>query len=475
MLRRSDMRPYQTRGSAFVKSQLKKGLGAALLIDMGLGKTIISLTALADLLADGTITRVLLVGPLRVVMGVWRQEARKWAHTRHITFKLVHGNETKRLQALESDAQVHLINVDNVPWLFQVLKTRRKREGGWPYDALFIDESSMFKTPGSKRFTSLRSYLKNFQHRVIMTGTFAPKGLMDVWSQVFILDRGARLGETVSSYRSRFFSPSGYMGYGYTPDEGAAEKVLSLISPIALTMRAEDWLDLPEVLEQTIYVDLPPTAARQYAQLEKDMYLELEKGNAEALSAASLSSKCWQLANGALIVEAPDGQKVWQPMHDAKIDALREVLDGTSENVLVAYWFKSDLARLREAYPKAPCIADAKNPKALERLQDEWNAGKHRVMFIHPQGGGHGLNLQGGGNEMVFFSMLWGREAYAQVRERMGAARQVGKRDCVRYKYIVCRGTVDEVMIATQRQRHHNERAYVRMLKEYREVRELLT
>jgi hypothetical protein len=162
-------------------------------------------------------------------------------------------------------------------------------------------------------------------------------------------------------------------------------------------------------------------------------------------------------------------------MHDAKIDALREVLDGTSENVLVAYWFKSDLARLREAYPKAPCIADAKNPKALERLQDEWNAGKHRVMFIHPQGGGHGLNLQGGGNEMVFFSMLWGREAYAQVRERMGAARQVGKRDCVRYKYIVCRGTVDEVMIATQRQRHHNERTYVRMLKEYREVRELMS
>jgi SNF2 family DNA or RNA helicase len=469
VLQRHNLRNYQRRAVEFVKQKKQAGL----FLDMGLGKTISTLTAVSDLLHHGEVNRVLLVAPLRPAQGVWRQEARKWGHTKHLTFKLLTGNERQRLLALNSKAQIHIINVDNLRWLLYVLKSM-VRKNGWPYDMLVIDESSMFKTPGSKRFGTLRHHIQRFERRLILTGTPAPKGLLDLWSQIFILDKGQRLGEQVARYRSRFFSPSGYMGYGYSPDEDAEAKIMGLVSPLILSMRAEDWLDLPPAIEQNIWVDLPPAARKMYTTLEKEMFLELESGSTEALSAASLSSKCWQLANGALFLETAEGARTWQAVHDAKLEALQEVIEFTAGNILVAYWFKPDLARLRSMYPKAPCIADCKNEKQLNALQDAWNAGKHPVMFIHPQGGGHGLNLQGGGNTLVFFSMLWGREAFAQVKERMGQARQVGLRDHVNYKYILARDTVDEVMLATQHTRQTDERRIIKLLRDYRDVKELL-
>jgi len=471
MLQRNDLRSYQRRAVDF----LKKTRRAGLFLDMGLGKTISTLTAYSDLLDKGVVNRVLLVAPLRPAQGVWRQEARKWAHTRHLTFKLLTGNERQRLLALNSQAQIHIINVDNLRWLLRVLKSRVKKYG-WPYDALVIDESSMFKTPGSKRFSSLRWWLKKFDRRTILTGTPAPKGLLDLWGQVFILDEGQRLGAQVERYRSRFFHPGGFKGYGYVADDDAEQKILELISPLILTMRAEDWLELPPTIKQEVYVDLPPAARTVYRKLELEMFLEMEKGSTEALSAASLSSKCWQLANGFIYLDDDAGEKTWQAVHDAKLEALKEVIDGVGGNVLVAYWFKPDLARLRAAFPKAPAIADCKNERSLQKLQDEWNAGKHRVMLVHPQGAGHGLNLQGGGNVLVFYSMLWSREYYAQVIERIGAARQIATgRDHVMIKHLITRDTVDEVMLMTQRMRHADERRAIRLLKEYREVQELLT
>lgn len=453
---------------------LKKTRRAGLFLDMGLGKTISTLTAFSDLLSRGVVNRVLLVAPLRPAQGVWRQEARKWQHTKHLTFKLLTGNERQRLIALNSQAQIHVINVDNLVWLLRVLRSRAKKHG-WPYDALIIDESSMFKTPKSKRFGALRFQVKRFDRRVILTGTPAPKGLLDLWGQVFILDEGQRLGAQVERYRSRFFHPGGFKGYGYVADDDAEQKILELISPLILTMRAEDWLELPPTIKQEVYVDLPPQVRTHYRKLEAEMFLELEKGSTEALSAASLSSKCWQLANGFIYLEDQAGEKTWQAMHDAKLEALHEIIDGVGGNILVAYWFKPDLARLRAAFPKAPAIVDCKNERALAKLQDEWNAGKHRVMFVHPQGAGHGLNLQGGGNTLVFYSMLWSREYYAQVIERIGAARQIATgRDHVMIKHIIARDTVDEVMLQTQRMRHADERRAIKLLKEYREVQELL-
>lgn len=470
MLNRDDLRNYQRRAVDFVKKNRRAGL----FLDMGLGKTISTLTAMSDLMAKGMVNRTLLVAPLRPAQGVWRQEARKWRHTKHLTFKMLTGNERQRLMALNSSAQVHIINVDNLRWLLRVLKGRA-RKNGWPYDMLVIDESSVFKTPSSRRFTSLRYQLKRFDRRVILTGTPAPKGLLDLWAQIFILDEGLRLGPQVERYRSRFFSSAGYRGYGYKPDETAEEKITELISPLVLTMRAEDWLELPPTIKQEVYVDLPPTARAMYDKLEKEMFLELELGSTEALSAASLSSKCWQLANGFIYLEDEGGGKTWQAVHDAKLEALKEVLDGVGGNVLVAYWFKPDLARLRAAFPKAPVIADCKNERQLAKMQADWNAGKFPVMFVHPQGAGHGLNLEGGGNTIVFYSMLWGREYYAQVIERIGAARQVATgRSHVMVKHIIARGTVDEVMLQTQRMRHADERAVFKLLKEYRDVQELL-
>jgi len=470
VLKRTDLRNYQRRAVDFIKRNRRAGL----FLDMGLGKTVSTLTAVSDLLAGGVVNRVLLVAPLRPAQGVWRQEARKWQHTRHITFKMLTGNERQRLMALNSQAQVHIINVDNLRWLLNALRARSKKYG-WPYDMLVIDESSLFKTPKSKRFSSLRHQLKHFDRRVILTGTPAPKGLLDLWSQVFILDDGMRLGAQVDRYRSRFFSPSGYMGYGYTPDENAEEQILGLISPLILTMRAEDWLELPPTLKQEVYVDLPPQTRALYQKLEKEMFLELDKGDVEAINEASLSSKCWQLANGFLYAEDAAGAKVWQALHDAKLEALKEVIEGVGGNVLVAYWFKPDLARLKAAFPKAPAVVDCKNERELAKLQDDWNTGKHPVMFVHPQGAGHGLNLQGGGNVIVFYSMLWGREYYAQVIERIGAARQVSTgRDHVMVKHIIARDTVDEVMLARQRLRHDDERRAMKLLQDYRDVKELL-
>lgn len=469
MLTREQMRPYQRRGVSFLKRHSRAGL----FIDMGLGKTIITLTALMDMLKAGVIRKVLIVAPVRVMQGVWRQEAKKWQHTRSLTFRLLDGNERERLQSLNSTAQIHIVSPDNLPWLMRVL-AGRSRKNGWPYDTLVVDESSMFKTPKAKRFVLLRHRVKKFQRRIIMTGTPAPKSILDIWSQIFILDEGFRLGEQVDRFRSRYSSPGGFKGKQREVEDDDANEVLELVSDIVLTMRAEDYLDLPDVIEQPVYVDMPKQAWALYNRLEEEMFLEMEYGSTEAVSAAVLSAKCWQLANGFIFLEDGAGAATWQAVHDAKLKALQEVVDGIGGNVLVCYWFKPDLLRLKKLYPKAPCITEVKNKRDLDRLQNEWNAGKHRVMFIHPQGGGHGLNLQMGGSAMVFYSMLWGREPYAQVKERIGAARQVGRVQNVLYKYLIARGTVDEAMLVTQHRRYTQERDMLRVLKEYRDIRELL-
>lgn len=469
MLLRKDMRAYQVRAAEFVRRRKAAGL----FLDMGLGKTVSTLTAISDLLDHHTIKRVLIVAPLRPAEGVWRQEAKKWQHLRHLTFKLLTGNERQRLMALNSGAQIHIINPENLRWLINILRSKMKRDG-WPYDMLVVDESSMFKSAKAKRFGSLRHQVHRFERRVILTGTPAPKGLLDLWAQVFILDQGIRLGEQISRYRSRFFHPSGYMGYGYTADEGAEEKIMALVAPLILTMRAEDYLDLPPTIKQNIWVDLPPKARQIYNQMEEEMFLELENGSTEALSAATVSSKCWQIANGALFLEDSVGARTWQAVHDAKLQALEEVVDGTGGNKLIAYFFKPDLARLKSMFPKAPCITGVKG-KAFERMQAEWNDGQHPIMLIHPQSGGHGLNLQYGGNTIIFFSLLFAHEPYRQLCERVGAARQVGGRfDHVMIKHILARDTVDEVMLATQQRRYTDERRIVGLLKEYHHVQELL-
>lgn len=475
MLKREDLRKYQRRATRFMKNNPESGL----FLDMGLGKTTTVLTALSDLFDSGDVSRVLVVGPLRVVQGVWAQEGRKWEHLEHLTFNLIHGSERERLRSLASKADIHLINVENFRWLLYVLKHMARRKGyDWPYDTLIIDESSMFKSAGSKRFTTLRHMLGRFTRRHILTGTPTPNGLIDIWSQVFIVDQGKRLGTSVTRFKDRFFTRGGYEDRQIFEDKDAATKVANLISPCILTMRAEDWLDLPPLIKSEVWVDLPMRARTTYDKMEKEMFIELDQGVSEAAHKASAMSKCHQIANGAVYhtqEEDYEGDKTWEIVHDAKIDALKEILEGTGSNILVAYYFGHDLVRLRKAFPKAPCIKDAKNQRELTKLLADWNAGKHRLMFIHPQGAGHGLNLQDGGNHLVFFSLLFGHEPYSQVIERIGPARQVGKAKRVIVQHILVRNTVDEALLASQRKKHDNERGFIASLQEYRAVKELLS
>lgn len=471
MLTREDLRNYQRRAVAF----LKRVHSGALLVDMGLGKTVSVLTAISDLIAQGKVNRVLVVGPLRVVQGVWSQEGQKWEHLRHLTFRDMTGTEKQRLEAMNSKARIHLMNVENLRWLLFVLAHHaRRKDFVWPYDMLVIDESSLFKTPKAKRFVSLRHKLNRFDRRVVLTGTPTPRGILDIWAQIFIVDIGQRLGDSFTRFKERFFHTTGYMGRKHEPDEDAKDKIIKLISPVVLTLRAEDWLDLPPLIKDEVWVTLPPPVRKLYDTMEGEMFLELEAGDAEALHAASAMSKCHQIANGAIFVKDRMGAQQVQMLHDVKLKALQEVLAETGSNALVAYYFKHDLIRLRKAYPKAPVLADVKNKAQLTELQNEWNAGKHPVMLIHPQGSGHGLNLQDGGYLLVFYSLLFGHEAYRQVIERIGPARQVGKRKHVLVKHILARDTVDEALLASQRMRYDEERGFVSALKEYRDMREML-
>lgn len=442
---------------------------------MGLGKTVSTLTALSDLLAEGKITRVLLIGPLKVVQGVWRQEARKWEHLRHLTFKLLHGSEEARLRGLQSKAQIHLINVENVRWLLFVLRHLSRRKGfEWPYDVLVVDESSMFKRPSTKRFTTIRHVVENFRRRYILTGTPAPNGLLDVWAQMYLVDKGHRLGSTFGRYKSRFFEAGGFRGKQYEPVPGAKETIARLISPVVLTLRSEDWLDLPPLIKENVWVELPPNVRSMYDRMENEMFLELETGKAEITHAGSLMTKCHQIANGAVYLEGKNGERVWEAVHEEKLVALREILDNVGSNALIAYYFKPDLERLRKAYPKAPCLADCKNDRDLTRVQREWNAGEHPVMLVHPQSAGHGLNLQDGGHLLVFYSLLFSHEPYRQVIERIGPARQVGKAKRVLVKHILTRDTVDEALLLSQQRKYDDERGFVTAVKEYRDIRGML-
>lgn len=471
MLNLSHLRNYQRRARTFMKRNPESGF----FLDMGLGKTVSTLTAMAELIEAGEVKKILLVAPLRVVQGVWKQEARKWEHLQHLRFTLITGNEEQRLLALRSTAEIHLVNVENFRWLLYVLKHLSRRKGfDWPYDTLIIDESSMFKSASAKRFVTLRHMLGRFERRHILTGTPSPNGIMDIWSQMFIVDQGKRLGDSITRYKSRFFTKGGYMGYSHIEDKDAMDKVAKLISPAILTMRSEDWLELPPLIKDEVWVDLPPAARKLYARMEEEMFIELEGGTSEASHAASVSMKCHQLANGAVYLDSETGDKQWRPVHDAKIEALKEIVEGSGSNALVAYYFGHDLERLRKAFPKAPVIKDAKNQHELDKMIRDWNAGKHRVMFIHPQGAGHGLNLQDGGHLLVFFSLLFGHEPYRQVIERIGPARQVGKAARVFCKHILARDTVDEALLAAQKRKFDNERGFIKCLKEYREIKELL-
>jgi SNF2 family DNA or RNA helicase len=401
---------------------------AMLVLDMGLGKTVITLTAVQRLLDAYEATKVLVVAPKRVAVNTWPTEIDAWDHV-SAGYSVLCGSKKQREAACKSGEPIHIINVDNLVWLIEHWGK------AWPYDMLVIDESSLFKSYSTRRFKTLKRRMQLIDRVVLLTGTPAPNSLMDLWPQIFLLDGGERLFRTISGYRDHYFQKD-YNGFSWSLREGAEKDIYQRVEDLCLRMDAADYLETPDRVDVTVPVVLPAKAMKQYEELEKHSLLELAEGEVVALNAAVLVGKLLQCANGALYTDE-DG--AWEHLHDAKLDALADILETSAgQPVLVAYNFQHDLQRLRARFPEAR-VLDA-DPATV----DQWNAGEIPLLLAHPQSAGHGLNLQHGGSILVWFSLTWSLELYLQFNARLH--RQGQKRVTVVH-HLIAKDTVDETVV----------------------------
>lgn len=412
---------------------------------MGTGKTSSTLTALDALTLLDDPFPALVLAPLRVAQSTWPSEVSKWAHLAGLKVRAAVGETNARVAALHAGADLVATNYEQVPWLVDHWGDR------WPYKTVIADESTRLKSfrlrQGGVRAQALGKVAhKHVRRWVNLTGTPAPNGLLDLWGQSWFLDAGQRLGRTFNAFENRWFA-SKQVGASpharqLTALPGAQAEIEQRLADLTITVRASDFLDLPPLVENVIEVELPPSARRHYRELEREMFTVLAGGTeVEAFNAAAKTMKCLQAANGALYV---DDQGTWKELHDAKIDALASVVEEAAGNpVLVAYHFKSDLARLQRAFPQARTL-DA-DPRTIEA----WNLGRIPLLLAHPASAGHGLNLQDGGNIIVFFSLNWNLEEHEQIIERIGPTRQAqaGYDRPVYVHRIVARDTVDELVL----------------------------
>lgn len=451
------MHDYQLRAAKFVRDHTE----SALFLEMGLGKTISVLSAMDDLIAGLNINAVLVVAPIRVVESVWPDEVEKWDHTKHLKISLVRGSAKQRAEALKKPAQLFLINYELLPWLADLVKKWKSL----PFDMIVFDESSKMKSPRAKRFKKIKRLLPRFKRRVIMTGTPAPNSYLDLWAQVYCADVGRRLGGLFDMFKDRWFTFNQYT-YECKIKPGAQKAIRKRIADMVLCMSAKDYLKLPPYVENEVRVKLPPKVMKQYKEFEKELYLKLCDTEVEAFNAASLSMKCRQLTSGAIYdMEDPtkkrEGERKWTKLHDVKLDALQDIIDeAQGESVLVVYEFKHELARLRKRYPKAPWIGGGS--KNADKAIREWNARKHRVMLVHAASVGHGINLQAGGRIMVWTSMTWSYELFAQMVKRL---HRQGQLKAVMIHLIIAAGTVDEDVRAALLAKHTGQATLMHALR----------
>lgn len=422
-----------------------------LFMDMGLGKTISTLTAIELLMYDYLeINSVLVVAPKRVIETVWAEEAAKWVHTRHLTFSKIVGSEKKRLDALKTKADIYLISRDNIAWLCSLYAAKL------PFDMLVIDELSSFKSYNSQRFKTLRLARPLMKRVVGLTGTPAPNGLIDLWAQMYLIDRGERLGKTITSYRTNYFRPSvtnGYVVYKYALVKGAEDEIQKRIGDICLSMKSEDYLELPKLINNVVNVKMDNKLQEEYEKFEKENLLNLiEKDGDEtiitATNAGVLSNKLLQFSNGAIY----DEDHKFHMIHDLKLEALNEIVESSGGRpVLVAWTYQSDKTRILN-YFRSIC------PRELKEAQDikDWNEGKIRMLLAHPASAGHGLNLQAGGNIIVWFGLTWSLELYQQFNARL---HRQGQTNAVIVHHIVTEGTHDEDVMGALRQKDRIQNA----------------
>lgn len=414
---------YQQFATDFILNQSI----CCLMLDMGLGKTVITLTALWQLALDSfDVSRVLVIAPKRVAEDTWPKELAKWEHLTGLTSSLVLGSAAERKAALQRKAFLYIINRENVAWLV--------KNHYWDFDMVVIDELSSFKSNKAERFKAMKKVRPMVTRIVGLTGTPAPNTLLDLWPQMYLMDMGQRLGRFIGGFRDRFFLPdkrNREIIYSYKPREGAEDAIYALISDICISMKAADYLDMPERIDNRIEVSMSPKERKLYDDFQKDMVLSIDDEELDAANAASLSNKLLQMANGAVYGE----DKKVIPIHDRKLDALEDLVEAANgKPLLVAYWYKHDLQRIKARFKNARRIDTAKDI-------DDWNAGKIPLALIHPASAGHGLNLQDGGCTIVWFGLTWSLELYQQLNARLW---RQGQKHTVVIHHIVSKGTHDE-------------------------------
>ena len=437
---------YQTYATNFVLEHPV----AAVLLEMGLGKSVITLTAIFELLYNRfEVGKVLVIAPLRVARDTWPAEIEKWDHLKGLTYSVVIGTESERKEALRKSAGIYLINRENVDWLIN--------KSGFPFDfdMVVIDELSSFKSASAKRFKSLLKVRPKVKRIVGLTGTPSSNGLMDLWAEFKLLDMGKRLGRFIGNYREWYFKPdkmNGPIVYSYKPMPFAEKAIYEKISDITISMSAIDHLDMPELIVNEVEVEMSSTERKKYDALKKEMVMEIPDGVITAANAASLTSKLCQMADGRIYDESKNVVKI----HDRKLDALEDLIEAANGNpVLIAYWFQHDLEAIRSRFT----VREIKTSVDIA----EWNEGKIPVAVIHPASAGHGLNLQKGGNILVWYGLTWSLELYQQTNARLW--RQGQESGTVVIQHIICKDTVDGRILKALKDKDTTQSALINAVK----------
>ena len=432
---------YQAYASEFILDHP----ACCLMLDLVLGKTVITLTALWELLLDRfEVGRVLIIAPKRVASGTWPQEISKWDHLAGITYSVVMGTEEQRRKALMKPAFVYIINRENVVWLIE--------NGYFHFDMLIIDELSSFKSYQSKRFKALRKVRSQIKRVIGLTGT--PGNLMDLWAEIGLLDMGERLGRFITRYRETYFVPdkrNQIMIFTYKPKPGAEEAIYDRIGDICVSMKAADYLKMPDLVVSNVEVTMDEKEQKKYDQLKGDLILPMDGGDIDAASAVGLSNKLLQMSNGACYDENGKARKI----HDRKLDALEDLIEAANEKpILIAYWFKHDRERLMKRFQAVP----------IDKAEDieKWNRGEIPVAIIHPASAGHGLNLQSGGSHLVWFGLTWSLELYQQC---CGRLYRQGQEHTVTIQHIITKGTIDEKVLAALEKKDNTQEAIMAAVK----------
>lgn len=435
---------YQKYAIEYIKSHPI----TALFLDMGLGKTVTTLTAIRDLMYDAfEVKRVLVIAPLRVARDTWPDELRKWNHLKELTCSVVVGTVAERRRALQQDADIYIVNRENLAWLYENSRL--------DFDMVVLDELSSFKNHQSKRFRAMKAMRPKVKRIVGLTGTPSGNGLMDLWAEFRILDMGERLGRYISQYRNLYFQPdkrNGMVVYSYKPLPGAEEAIYHQIADITVSMKATDYLEMPELVSVAKEVRLSEKEMERYDELKKSLVLELPGGEVTSANAASLTLKLSQMANGAIYTDGKDVAAI----HDRKLDALDDLVESANgKPVLVAYWFKHDKDRIRERM-------EARELRGPQDFAD-WNAGKIPVALIHPASAGHGLNLQQGGSILIWFGLTWSLELYQQTNARLWRQGQADK--TVIIQHIVAKDTIDERILNVLKHKNGTQAALIEAVK----------